>query len=151
MITVTALCPVNFAAEPAQHLPAEAGVAGVLLVDPGDGRRFGLVQEHLLEALTFVAAGRQVIDEHDVLSLDQYDTDDDDLVSFQLRIGADGEEVAAWLASRRQPLDDVRRCWALVEDAAFAWGDAQLLHDLHEPGGAWSRHLDAAQHLEVSV
>ena len=75
MITVTALCPVNFAAAPARHLPAEAGLAGVLLVDTKDGRRFGLVQEHLLETLTFLAAGRQVIDEHDVLSLDQYDTD----------------------------------------------------------------------------
>ena len=151
MITVTALCPVTFAAVPTQHLPTEAGVAGVLLVDPGDGRRFGLVQEHLLEALTFVVAGRHVIDEHDVLSLDQYDTDHDDQVSFQLRIGSHGEEVAAWLGSRRQLLDDVRRCWAIIEDAAFAWGDAQLLYDLHEPGGAWSRHLNAAQHLEVSV
>lgn len=59
------------------------------------GHRFGLVQEHLLEALTFLAAGRQVIDEYDVLSLDQYDADHDDLVSFQLRIGSRGEEVAA--------------------------------------------------------
>ena len=38
----------------------------------------------------------------------------------------------------------------IVEDAAFAWGDEQLLYDLHDPGGAWSRHLDAAQQLEVS-
>ena len=151
MITVTALCPANFAAVPAQHLPAEAGVAGVLLVDTKDGRRFGLVQAHLLEALTFLAAGRQVIDEHDVLSLDQYDTDHDDLVSFQLRIGSRGEEVASWACRRRLLLQDVRRCWAIVEDAAFAWGDEQLLHDLHDPGGAWSRHLDAAQQLEVSV
>ncbi len=141
MITVTALRPVNFTAVPTQHLPAEGGVAGVLIVDTKDGRRFGLVHEHLLEALTFVAGGRHVIDEHDVLSLDQYDTDDDDRVSFQLRIGSRGEEVASWLGSRRQLLQDVRRCWAIIEDAAVAWGDAQLLHDLHDPGGAWSRHL----------
>jgi hypothetical protein len=149
MITVTALCPVTFAAGPAQQLPAEAGVTGVLFVDAGDGRRFGLVQEDLLEALTFVAAGRQVIDEHEVLSLDQYGPDQAGLVSFQVRIGSDGEEVASWTGGRRELLHDVRRCWAIVEDAAFAWGDAQLLHDLHDPGGAWSRHLYAARHLAV--
>jgi hypothetical protein len=149
MITVTALCPVTFAAVPAQQLPAEAGVTGVLLVDTGDGRRFGLVQEDLLEAMTFVAAGKQVIDEHEVLSLDQYGTDQAELVSFQVRIGSDGEEVASWTGGRQELLHDVRRCWAIVEDAAFAWGDAQLLHDLHEPGGAWSRHLHAARHLAV--
>ena len=49
------------------------------------------MHEYLLEALTFIAGGRHVIDEHDVLSLDQYDTDDDDRVSFQLRIGSRGE------------------------------------------------------------
>lgn len=57
-----------------------------------------------------MSAGRQVIDEHDVLSLDQYDTDHGDIVSFQLRIGSRGEEVAAWLGSRSQLLQDVRRC-----------------------------------------
>jgi hypothetical protein len=150
MITVTALCPVSFAAMPREQLPAEAGVAGVLLVDPGDSRRFGLVQEHLLEALVFVAAGRAVIDERDVLSLDQFDTADD-RVSLLLRMGSRGSEVASWSTSRRQLLTEVRRCWAIVEDAAFAWGDDQLLHDLHHPGGAWSRHLQAAQHLDVSV
>ena len=77
MITVTALSLVTFAAVPSQHLPAEASVAGVLFVDTGDRRQFGLVHEDLLEALTYVAAGRQVIDEHDVLSLDQYDTSHD--------------------------------------------------------------------------
>ncbi len=146
MITVTALSPVIFAAVPGQRLPAEAGVTGVLLVDTGDGRRFGLVQEDLLEALT---AGRQVIDEHEVLSLDQYGADQAELVSFQLRTGSGGEEVAWWTGSRRQLLHDLRRCWAIVEDAAFAWGDAQLLHDLHNPGGAWSRHRYAARHLAV--
>lgn len=151
MITVTALCPVTFAAVPRQHLPAEAGVTGVLFVDTGDGRRFGLVQVDLLEALTFVAAGRQVIDEHGVLSLDQYGTGRAGLVSFQLRIGSDGEEVASWTSSRRRLLEDVRRCWAIVEDAAFAWGDAQLLYALGDPGGTWSRHLYAAQHLAVST
>ena len=151
MITVTALVPSFFKAVPREHLPAESGVAGVLLVETGDGRRLGLVQEQLLEALVFVAAGRAVIDERDVLSLDQFESDAPDLVALQLRIGARGREVAAWCCSRQQLLRDVRRCWALVEDAAFAWGDAQLLYDLHDPGGAWSRHLDAAQHLGVSL
>ena len=66
MITVTALCPVAFDPVPALEQPAEAGVVGVLLVEPADGRRFGLVQTDLLEALTFLGAGRQVIDERAV-------------------------------------------------------------------------------------
>lgn len=78
-------------------------------------------------ALTFVAAGRQVIDEHDVLSLEQYDTDPDDLVLFQLRIGSHGEEVTSWLSSCRQLLDEVRRRWATAKDAAFARMSSRML------------------------
>lgn len=77
MLTLTALCARREEAVPAAQLPAPAGVAGVLLVETGDNRRFGLVQQDLLEALVFLAAGSAVIDEHDVLSLDLFDTDDD--------------------------------------------------------------------------
>ena len=151
MMTVTALCPTLLDAVPAMQLPAEAGVAGVLLVELDDGRRIGLVQEHLLEALTFIGAGRQVIDEHDVVSLEQYDTDQSDQVLLQLRVGAAGDEIASWVCDRAALFTDLRRCWALVEDAAYAWGDTQLLNDLHDLGGAWSRNLQAAQQHTVSV
>lgn len=151
MITVTALCPVGWEAVPAAQLPAEGGVAGMLLVDTGDGRRFGLVQEDLLEALVFLAAGSAVIDEYEVVSLDQFDTDNDDQVSLQLRIGSRGEEIASWCCNRQELQRSIRRCWAIVEDASFAWGDAQLHFDLHDPGGAWTRHLLAAQRVDVSV
>lgn len=151
MITVTPLCPVGWEAVLAAQLPAEGGVAGVLLVDTADGRRFALVQEDLLEALVFLAAGSAVIDEHDVVSLDQFDTDHADQVTLQLRIGSRGEEVASWRASREELRQSIRRCWAVVMDAAYAWGDAQLHFDLHDPGGAWNRHLLAAQRLDVSV
>lgn len=151
MITVTALCPVAFDPVPALEQPAEAGVVGVLLVEPADGRRFGLVQTDLLEALTFLGAGRQVIDERAVLSLEQYDTDLPGRVLLQLRVGSAGEEIASWACERTQLLIDARRCWAVVQDAACAWGHDLLLHDLHDLDGAWNRHFEAAQHLSVSV
>lgn len=144
LINVTALSPYCFEGVPAAQLPAEGGVAGVLLVDTDDGRRFGLVQEDLLEALIFLAAGSAVIDEHDVLSFDQFDADDGQL-SLQLRVGSRGEEIASWVCNRQQLQHSIRRCWAVVEDASYAWGDAQLQFDLHDPGGKWTRHMLAAQ------
>lgn len=33
------------------------------------------------------------------------------------------------------------RAWALIDDAAHAWGDQDLLDALHLPGGQWAAHL----------
>lgn len=151
MITVTALDPTTCPGEPALDLPTVASVAGLLRVRAGDGRRFSLVQDDLLESLVFLAAGSAVTDEEDVLSLDQFPAADGERIELQLRVGLAGEEIAAWPATRTEIRDDIRLAWALVEDAAYSWGDSQLLYDLHDPGGKWTHHLQTARRADVSV
>lgn len=151
LITVTALSPTLCEAVPTLQLPALAGVAGVLRVRTGCGRQYLLMQDDLLEALVFLAAGSAVMDEEDVLSLDQFLSADGERLQMQLRIGPAGDEVAAWTVGRQELRDDIRRAWAIVEDAAYSWGDPQLLYELHDPGGSWSRHLQAARRDTISI